>query len=56
MDQWERYVQILDGLDILELAQKLELPLDRIGLTDKSEFFMLPERDLGNFIRDLLKS
>ena len=56
VDQWERYVQILDGMDILELAQKLELPPDGTGLTDKSELFMLSERDLGKFIRDLLKS
>ena len=26
IEQWDRYIQILDGLDILELLQKLELP------------------------------
>ena len=54
IEQWDRYIQILDGLDILELLQKLELPPDGTGSDSESDLSMLPEQRLGSYIRELL--
>ena len=56
IEQWDRYIQILDGLDILELLQKLELPPDGTGSDSESDLSMLPEQRLGSYIRELLTS
>ena len=56
IEQWDRYIQILDGLDILELLQKLELTPDGTGSDSESDLSMLPEQRLGSYIRELLKS
>ena len=56
IEQWDRYIQILDGLDILELLQKLELPPDGTGSDSESDLSMLSEQRLGSYIRELLTS
>lgn len=55
INQWEHYIQILDGMDVVEKLQKLELPAD--GLTPGSEgnICMLPEQELGRYVRGLLQ-
>ncbi len=54
ISQWERYIQILDGMDILERLQKLELPALDIRLSSEEELRTLPQQELGNYIRGLL--
>ena len=52
----QREVLLRDGLDILELLQKLELPPDGTGSDSESDLSMLPEQRLGSYIRELLTS
>lgn len=54
ISQWERYIQILDGMDILERLQKLELPALDIRLSSEEDLRTLPQQELGNYIRGLL--
>lgn len=55
ISQWERYIQILDGVDVLEKLQKLELPICITEPGSEDELFMLSQQELGRYIRGLLK-
>ncbi len=55
VDQYEMYLQILDGLDILEKMQKLELPACGSVLESTEDLLMLRQRETGVYIRELLK-
>lgn len=53
--QWEKHLQVSDGMDILERLQKLELPECGMGPCSEEDFFMLPQQELGTFVRGLLR-
>ena len=53
--QWEKHLQVSDGMDILEKLQKLELPECGAGPYSEEDLFMLPQQELGAFVRGLLK-
>ena len=53
--QWQSYIQILDGVDILEKLQVLELPAFDGKIGSEEELFALPWQGLGSYIRGLLK-
>lgn len=53
ISQWERYIQILDGMDILERLQKLELPAYN-GPGSEEDLRMLSQQELGIYVRGLL--
>ena len=55
INQWERYIQILDGMDILERLQKLELPVPETGTESEEDLMLLPQQELGSYIRGLLR-
>jgi len=54
ISQWESYIQILDGMDVMEKLQKLELPTDT-AVYGRGEDFFMQQQKLGNFIRSLLQ-
>lgn len=53
--QWERYIRISDAVDVLEKVQRLELPGGQEGLCREEDLFMLPQQELGAYIRGLLQ-
>lgn len=53
--QWQRYIQILDGVDVLEKLQVLELPSPGEKIGSEEELFALPRQTLGTYIRGLLR-
>ena len=53
--QWEQHIRTSDGMDILERLQKLELPECGEGPYSEENLIMLPQQELGHFIRGLLK-
>lgn len=53
--QWEKHLQVSDGMDILEKLQKLELPECGTGPHSEEDLFMLPQQEMGAFVRGLLK-
>lgn len=53
--QWEEHIQTSDGMDILEKLQKLELPEEGMGPYREEDLFMLPQQELGSFVRGLLQ-
>jgi len=53
--QWQHYIQILDGMDILEKLQKLELPKYNVEIASEEDIFMLPQQKLGQYIQGLLQ-
>lgn len=55
LNQWERYIQISDGMDVLENLQKLELPLRNAATGTEGDLFMLAQQELGQYIRGLLQ-
>ncbi|MBS6397756.1 MAG: hypothetical protein KH452_11520 [Clostridiales bacterium] len=55
INQWQKYIQILDGMDILESLQTLELPDCTVSLESEEELLMLPQQELGHYIRGLLR-
>lgn len=55
ISQWERHLQILDGMDVLEKLQKLELPVSDEELGSEEGLFMLPQQEIGRFVRNLLR-
>ena len=55
ISQWERHLQILDGMDVLEKLQKLELPRSETELDSEDGLFMLPQQEIGQFVRKLLR-
>lgn len=55
ISQWENHIQVLDGMDILEKLQKLELPANDTGYGGGEDFSMLPQQKLGTYVRALLQ-
>jgi hypothetical protein len=55
ISQWERCIQVLDGIDILEKLQKLELPECEKVPGSEEDFRMLPQQKMGRFVRELLR-
>lgn len=55
LTQWERHIQILDGMDILEKIQKLELPICEFAISNEEDIFSLPQQKLGQYIQGLLQ-
>ena len=55
LSQWQKYIQILDGVDVLEKLQVLELPVPAAKAGSEEELFALPQQELGTYIRGLLK-
>lgn len=55
ISQWERHLQILDGMDIMEKLQKLELPVSDEEMDSEDAIFTLPQQELGRFVRALLQ-
>lgn len=55
VSQWEKHIQILGGMDILERLQKLELPPDNATEEQEDDLFMLPQQELGQYVRALLR-
>lgn len=53
--EWEKYIQISDSMDILENLQKLELPDCGRGPGSEEDLLMLPQQELGRYVRGLLK-
>lgn len=53
--QWTHFIQILDGMDVLEKLQKLELPISGEVLDSEEKIFMLPQQEMGQFVRGLLQ-
>lgn len=53
--QWERYIQISDGMDVLEKLQKLEVPGCGDGPYSEEDLLVLQQQELGCYIRGLLK-
>lgn len=53
--QWEQHIRISDGMDILEKLQKLELPPCGVGPYSEEDLFMLPQQELGRYVRGLLQ-
>ncbi len=53
--QWQKYIQILDGVDVLEKLQVLELPAAEGRVGSVEELSALPWQGLGTYIRGLLK-
>ncbi len=55
LGQWEKHLQVSDGMDILEKLQKLELPEFGMDLYCEEDLFMLPQQEPAFFIRGLLE-
>lgn len=55
LNQWTHFIQILDGMDVLEKLQKLELPVTEEVIESEEAIFMLPQQELGQFVRRLLQ-
>ncbi len=55
ISQWENCIQILDGIDVIEKLQKLELPPWETAVESEEELMLLPQRRLGDFVRELLR-
>lgn len=55
ISQWQKYIQILDGMDVLEKLQTLELPGSDTGPISEEDLFMLPQQELGTYVRGLLQ-
>lgn len=53
--QWEKNIQILDSMDVLERTQKIELPICDHPIDSEADISMLPQQKLGNYIRALLQ-
>ncbi|MDE6960631.1 MAG: hypothetical protein K2P27_07205 [Lachnospiraceae bacterium] len=53
--QWQRYMQVSDAMDVLEKVQRLELPGSPEGPCGEEDLFMLPQQELGCYIRGLLQ-
>ncbi len=53
--QWQKYIQILDGMDILEKLQMLELPDCEEEFGSEGDFSMLPQQEMGMYVRGLLQ-
>ncbi len=54
-EQWEKHIRVSDGMDILERLQKLELPECGPGPYSEEDLFMLPQQELGRYVRGLLQ-
>jgi hypothetical protein len=55
ISQWERGIQVLDGMDVMEKLQKLELPECENAPCREEDFRMLPQQRMGRFVRELLR-
>lgn len=55
ISQWEHCIQILDGVDVLEKLQKLELPMSETTPCGEEDLYLLPQQRLGSYIRELLQ-
>lgn len=53
--QWEQHIRTSDNMDILEKLQKLELPECGSGPYSQEDLFMLPQQELGRYVRGLLQ-
>ncbi len=53
--QWEKHIRTSDGMDILEKLQRLELPECGMGPYKEEDLFMLPQQELGRYVRGLLQ-
>ncbi len=53
--QWQKYIQILDGMDILEKLQALELPDYKEEPGSEGDLSMLPQQEMGVYVRGLLQ-
>lgn len=55
ISQWEHCISILDGIQVLEKLQKLELPMCETAPGSEEDFYLLPQQKLGLYIRELLQ-
>lgn len=55
ISQWERCIQILDGMDVMERLQKLELPECGNVPGSGDDICMLPQQNIGLYVRQLLQ-
>lgn len=55
VSQWEGHIRISDDMDVLEKLQKLELPECVAGPYSEEDLFMLPQQELGSYVRGLLQ-
>lgn len=55
INQWERCITILDGIQVLERLQKLELPECEKLPDSEEDFCLLPHQKLGVYVRELLQ-
>lgn len=53
--QWEKNIQILDSMDVLERTQKIELPICDETIDRETDISMLPQQKLGNYVKVLLQ-
>lgn len=55
ISQWEHCIQILDGMDVMEKLQKLELPAGALTPGSEGNLCTLPQQELGLYVRGLLQ-
>lgn len=55
ISQWEHCMQILDGMDVMERLQKLELPACETAPGSEDDICMLPQQKLGLYVRQMLQ-